>query len=573
MVSKKEVDKLLKKRKSWTGEQIGQILLSNLLVQLTDEGEEVPNEDINKMVANLKNPFESQVYNTYVTLYAGLIDLYNFLQASGEQATSSVTALKLIMYSHVRTAYERQRELNSPLRITDRQYQRYKAKQNSYLKKLSRDNKKIKVVLLDYLSGAIERLVDEPDSYAEVFPAANKLLAKSSQEPLPDKWKDITETALNLVYSDEKTSPHELYYLIKRGCYEDEIKSQYDKKPFNEDESGIVLAYRAALAEEKFKAEYNDMPEKEAEAEALEEFPLKIDNKPEKKPKIATKKDFLEYDLLECLDYKETSEELAEALNELMLSEFSDLIEALKADIVKQLPKLKPLLEKADKKDLLKPFATYGQLARAGIPFYKDMTSIPKLREETNANGIWKFFPEKDQERARIYGFAIYHPGFVDKSDSLNSYEYSNKYLMEEINDEKDSAKTISNLYSGIYLYLQLYQAYQAFVKGLVKFSHSPNLEGFSNVRAHKKFLNELDGMKTLQYMEGGLLSKVMNEKQARETRLAFKKRFPMIDLNKQRITPSTPQAIASYIDDTYSGSRREPVSSAYILSAISKGV
>ena len=150
MVRKSDINRLFKQN-NFTGHQVGRILLESLLDQLYDRPPKVSDEEIAKMKDHLANEYEGGIYDTYVNIYAGLIDVFNFVQMLSNNAMLNLVALKGDVSLLSRATLDRQRQLTEPVLITERQFRRYETKYRKYLKEVSDQHKSEKILLIHYL--------------------------------------------------------------------------------------------------------------------------------------------------------------------------------------------------------------------------------------------------------------------------------------------------------------------------------------------------------------------------------------------------------------------------------------
>lgn len=82
-MTNKQIEKILNK-KSWTGREIGQVLIENYIRQLSDKEEILDQEQFNKMSRTVFGK-QKEVLEVYLTIYDAIENMYNLIQAYNQQ--------------------------------------------------------------------------------------------------------------------------------------------------------------------------------------------------------------------------------------------------------------------------------------------------------------------------------------------------------------------------------------------------------------------------------------------------------------------------------------------------------
>lgn len=121
-----DIEKLLsKKRKSWSGAEVGKALFANLIQEATKGNSLFTQEDFNRLENGITTERDYNVYNIYRTLYRSIVDYYNkgcYLYSSFFFGMQSYSVF-LSKCMDADKAQEAEDEL--PLILTGGQYYRY----------------------------------------------------------------------------------------------------------------------------------------------------------------------------------------------------------------------------------------------------------------------------------------------------------------------------------------------------------------------------------------------------------------------------------------------------------------
>ncbi|PAW07560.1 hypothetical protein CKG09_00130, partial [Lactobacillus helveticus] len=104
MVSNKDLKKLLSKGKDIKGAQVGRAVLSTLVDDVQGKKRRISDEEISKLVDNISNAYEGDVYNSFTNAYASIIDAYNYIESLINNALLSVYNIKNYLTSETSMA-------------------------------------------------------------------------------------------------------------------------------------------------------------------------------------------------------------------------------------------------------------------------------------------------------------------------------------------------------------------------------------------------------------------------------------------------------------------------------------
>lgn len=605
MVNKKSIDNLLKKKK-YKGDQLGKIVLLTLVDQLYQRTPRVSLEQISEMIKRLESPYERMVYNTYINIYAEMADLYNAIQGKAIQAHLGLSNIKLNLSVMTRAAASQEMKAESPITITERQYKRYQTKYNKFIKEAADKFKNEKQTVQEYLLSRLEYIIGEfynqeyaaqPDKEEikrlnSKYPNIAAVLEQYKDETISSKW-DEPIRSIYIKHNNNDSTIRTLDYefvlksIVNSTIHDEEIENQLDDL-----KESSVDEVRTNLEALYIDAKYNqEKDEVEASKYALEKVGLKLeiigninkkteDNSLEL-PTPITKRDIFDYSIFDMAilydpdsKYNRIDAKDAKLLNEFYKDQLMDMLKAASKDFTKSNPKLKDLISINDSKDLDR-IITGEQLAKSGDSYYKDMTSITTLKKEHDY-GMWNAFPKKEQKRVRQYGFSVFH-GTDDYSQSsefvfTQAQQAQNDLFKAELDNYASSSDSLDQSYQQIEDYLKEYQAYCAFVDGLSKFANSKEIKSFKAIPEQKNVLDETNRITMLRNLVLSQLESAMNTTDYKKYAKRIKEVYPIPDLDKKRIKPSTSNQVASYIAEVFAADGNKPVITSVLLDDIAEG-
>ena len=606
MVRKSDINRLFK-QKHFTGHQVGRLLLETLLDQLYHQPQRISDEEIAQMRDNLANEYEGSIYDTYVNIYASLVDIYNFIQSYGTSAELNLVALKSDVALISRTALDHQSKLYEPVTITERQYRRYETKYRKYLKSVSDQHKKSAVAVMHYLQERFEIITDQSKweetdetTFWKKYPHVKQALDqyKSDGTCIPLKWdKFLRKVNQQLNQPDHLASTNLKSYAfdetIRTHEHDKELQDQIDSKHLNITLKDLKTSLLTAYLSERYE---KGLSKNDASEQAF------IDNgvylkylinikestdaiKEENKlPSPLTKYDVIRYYFFDIPSIymdddsgQSTNQDISTAdiqkLDQFLAEDFFDLYQALSKDISTLHPKMQDILAFKDQQELLHKKTTEGDLAKAGDDFCKEDTSITSLRSNDDY-GIWNVFPKKHQHQAKMHGFSVYH----DPANELEEDHFT-KLAEKEDSDfyqhikEYTSDQQTSKRYNAIHEFIALYQAYEEFIDALIVFSNDPDLGEFKKAPAYKSFLIELNNFHALRNLTLYELEQTIHDqKLLKQTQDRIISTFELIDTDTEYITPRKVEDVASYIARIFSQEDGTPISTAKLLNDIAGG-
>lgn len=596
MVKKSDINRLMNKKKL-RGDQLGRLLLSNLIDQVQGKPERVSVEEINKMMDNLENRYEGLVYNTYVNIYAEVVDAYNTIQSEGVNAQLGLTNIKMNLALIARSAISRKAQLDEPVLITERQFRRYKTNYKKFLKDTIKGFKEEKESVRDYLISWLETVSSDIEAYDgnEDYPNTTKVIAKYSKEPISSKW----DAPLRKIYKDSQTAWNKKYFDPVRIIHElaeeetnpffdlnyrDAIEQQAKERNLDTTYFALLIELKDLYNHAKFTLNMDDKDilnyiDEKADINLTEVFIAKNHKAETELPEDLTKLDVLEALAFENGKTNEDQEQLAKFNSE----ELSDIYDALTLDLIHQHPAMKDLFGIKDENaqplltdKILNKEVTGAQLAKAGDEYYKALTSITSLRKEQDY-GIWNVFPERKKKQARMKGFSVYHGDSIitrAKTDMIeDDPDPRSKIFMNELEDLSDSADSLKKSYQSIETYLKNYQSYSAFIEGIATYARLDDFLSLKITPEYARVIKEIDSVLMMFNLALSQLKAVLDKSEFEKQLKKIKKTYPMINPEKPRIKKSSKSALASYIGKIFSVNNKKPVITSVLFDHIAEGV
>lgn len=595
MVSKKDIGKLFK-QKHFTGHQVGRILLGSLLDQLYDRTPKVSDEEIAKMKDHLANEYEGSIYDTYVNIYAGLVDMFNYVQMLSNNAMLNLVALKGDVSLLSRATLDRQKQLMEPVLITERQFRRYETKYKKYLKEVSDQHKNEKILLIHYLQSQLETILDESawketdeEAFWKKYSHIKKVLDQYDKDhnSIPVKSNQYIQELYRKYHKDDSSTSEDLkrfafFEAVNTSEHDEELQNQIKSKHLNLSLKELKTYLLKSYLSERYE---NNLSKNDASEQAFKDNGVYLqyfDNLKNSEeaddsiPDPLTKKDLIDNWIFHLPDVytdgTNTSKEL-QKLDQILAEELFDIFKATAQDLLALNPDLKEILSFNDLKELLNKEITQGELAKKGDEYYKDYVSITWLRSEDDY-GMWQIFPKKYQHQARFHGFSVYHdPSNDTEEDHFTKLaDQDEKDFFQRI-EEYTSDQQVEERYDSIEKFITLYQAYNQFINGVIVFSNDMNLGEFKKAPAYREFLNEIDRFHAIRNLSLYELEDMIRDKKLlKDTQKRIIDGFPLIDLSKPRFKQNKPEDIASYIAKIFSQEDGKPISTVTVLDDIVRG-
>jgi len=428
MANKNQLKNLLKK-KGWTGEEVGKLLIASMLNDIKQQGQQdkeplFSQSDFEQMESSLTSDRDYLTYGVYRDLYSSIIDSFNRGQGLYQQFYNGFSRLYLMLREvqiadNVQKAYD-----DTPLIMTKSQYKRLKAKAVQTL----RGRKESYYSLLFYI---LEKFLDAGDEAPEPIrtaieatkeiPAEKITFSRSYNEQmglgyysLPDgrrsdqmtseEWQKVleeeflrthkltingdpasTEETIREYNRDRRIKSYELFFKGAKAIRE--FVLERTGKELDGTDEEIEEALNDILndtIDHVWKARYNPNAEKIAEALGFS-TPAEWHTY-EELPEGLTAYDLL-YLIAESSSYEETDEK--EALKHFK-KDAPALYDALKAYIESKVPQARGLKPN----QLYKDIVSWGELADAGIIGYssliqpddKEIIDIATRGEDTTEN-------------------------------------------------------------------------------------------------------------------------------------------------------------------------------------------
>lgn len=593
MVSKKDIGKLFKQNK-FTGHQVGRILLESLLDQLYDRPPKVSDEEIVKMKDHLANEYEGSIYDTYVNIYAGLVDMFNYVQMLSNNAMLNIITLKDDVSLLLQVTLDHQMKINKPVTITERQFRRYKTKYRKYLKEVSDQHKKQKILVFHYLQKRLENILDESsfkdtdkETFWKKYSHIKKVLDQYDKDhkSIPVKSNQYIQDLYREYHKDyssisENSKRFAFITTINTSEHDEELQNQIKNKHLDLSLKELKTYLLKSYLSERYE---NNLSKSDASEQAFKDNGVYLqyfDNLRKEEndytiPDSLTKKDLIDNGIFAFYtDGTNTSEDLKK-LDQILAEELFDIFKATAQDLLALNPDLKEILSFNDLKELLSKEITKGELAKKGDDYYKDYVSITWLRSE-EYYGIWRIFPKKYQHQARFRGFSVYHdPSNDTEEDHFTKLaDQDEKDFFQRI-EKYTSDQQVEQRYDSIEKFITLYQAYNQFINGVIVFSNDMNLGDFKKVPTYREFLDGVDRFHTIRNLslcELEDMNMIHDKKLLKDTQKRIIDAFPLIDLSRPRFKQNKPEDIASYIARTFSHEDSKPISTVSVLDDIVRG-
>lgn len=518
MANKYQLDKLLKK-KGWTGKEVGQLLISSMLndIKQLDKKDKTilfSQSDFEKIENSLTFEYDYTVYGVYRALYSSIIDSFNRGQGLFQQFYNGFFRALNILYE-VQHADLMQKNLDdTPLILTESQYNKLKLKAVKTLREFNESYYSILFHLLDNFlddeTKAPEPIITAIENTKKI-PAEKISFSRSYNEQtrngyytLPDgrrsdrmtneEWQKALDEIFMSTHkltingkpatTEETKKEYKQESLVK--SYELFFKGPQDIKKFVFEKTKKELKYTDEEIEEAITyiidflgdAQHNSITKELAKA--LDLLEPKEWHIYEQLPKDLTAYELLGL-IVDSSQYKETD---PKKHLKAFKTEYTELYNALNTYIIKNVPKAKGL--KANQ--LYKDIVSWGELADAEVIGYKrliqpddaQIIDIVTDSEDTTEN-------KSKRIRAFAKGIAIIKSPNETQVDENGDYiEPKNPlYLIKSVFTLEDNAKEVTeiqkNLYNLIYSALGYLYAFNALMKIIGKVYDLPELENVTH--------------------------------------------------------------------------------------------
>lgn len=541
MVTKNSVNKLVKGGR-WTGRRLGKSIILSVIEELHGNEQLISNDEIHKILSKATDD-DRNVYNKYVNIFNGVVDLFNFVSACDYQGRSGAQTLLTYLKGIMQSFEIEQNKNHMPLLVTERQYKRYKEKYNDLLKEKAQEFKALPVTLFDTI------FVNDTDTKNKAIRA---VWDKYKNENVDPKYFDLIKQAFKDMY-DEGT-PFFHYDTLATAFMDPKDVETYYKQT-------IAEQYPVASGDVEEAIINAQMPK------VVDPFPTNI-----------TKYDLInDFEVFKPLTYADITPDFEKAMYAMLTDQYSVLIKTTVEELSTASPKIKKNLA-TKKLDITEPFATYGEMATAGVKFYKKALTTTDLKK---AYAFDNAVPEKHKMQVAKYGIAEIHPtGMLSRINNADDEEYQSNQIeiintassIENLANDKGAIQTIKNSYTEINVCLAIMQAYDAFVDGLALAGDEVRFKGLKEHMLSQDTKEKIDMVNSLIAMiytdfEDYEISKSITKKYQK----LFKELFPPIDVNKKR-TAMTTQEVADYIDHVFDNSNNDVFSATRTLLAIRGG-
>lgn len=479
MPNKNQLKNLLKK-KGWTGEEVGKLLIASMLndiKQLEQQNKEplFSQSDFEKIESTLTSDRDYITYGVYRDLYSSIIDSFNRGQAIYQQFFNGYSRL-FAELREAQNADDAQASMdNTPLIMTENQYNRLEAEAVKTL----RDYKESYYSLFFYI---LEKFLDagaeapEPIRNAieatKNIPAEKITFSRSYNEQMGEGYYSLPDgrrsdqmtneewqTALaeyfldthKLTINGEPATIEETVQHYNQNrlmlCYELFFKGAKAIKKEILERTGKVSTFTDEELEEALediiddlgKAKFN--PATEEIEEALDFSTSTVWHTYEELPDGLTA-----YDLLDLIAYNSHNEETDKKKHlKVFKDEYTELYAALNAYIEENVPKARGLKPN----QLYKDIVSWGELADSGVIGYSS-------RIQPDDKEIVQFWTEGDDTtenkskrlRTGLKGIAILKHPAPSQTDENGDYveQSSPLHYFQSLYSLEEDEKTIENL-------------------------------------------------------------------------------------------------------------------------------
>ena len=421
----KNIDSLLNK-KGWTGEEVGKALIASLIHDIRHQSEPdfqplFSPSDFEKMENSLKSDRDYTVYGVYRDLYSSIIDSFNRGQGLFQQFYNGYSRYANTMFLCQQSDKALKIAENYPLIMTQKQYDRYKAKAQEHISGMKESFCSLFFRILerfvDDIDKAPEHIKNLIEAYKEEAYTNPNFLATYNKEygagyyTLPDgrrsdtmtseEWektlKELFLSTHKLTINGQPATAEETYQyyneqralktyklffdgidgiksLYKEATGEDMDMDAEDEVLFMKTLEGLVgVPYGASTAQERKKT-------REAPLHPVQELLSRlIDGTAESTIRWHYYEEapkFTKYEVLEkCLDYYDYDladfEQVKAGFKEFK-ADYPALFSALEAYIKETVPSLRDLKPSQYSKELI----SWGELADLDIIGYKKLIEI-----------------------------------------------------------------------------------------------------------------------------------------------------------------------------------------------------
>lgn len=404
MANSNQINRLLKK-KGWTGEEVGKLLIASMLNDIKQQGQEektplFSQKDFENMESSLTSDRDYLTYGVYRDLYSSIIDSFNRGQGLYQQFYNGFTRLWTEL-REVQNADSAQASLDDvPLIMTESQYKRLEAEAAETLRGYKESYYSLIFFILEHFLNAIDAGEEVPEPIRKAIeatkeePASSKSFSRSYNElmgegyyTLPDgrRSDQMTSEEWQKTLEEEFLRTHKLTINGEPATAEETVQS------YNQDRliKNYELFFKGAKAIREIVLERTGKTLDSTDEEIEEALNDTIDYVGKAKYKlnaeeIAEALDFstptewhtyeelpeglTAYDLLDLItDSSQYAETDPKAHLKTFKAEYPELYKALHTYIEENVPKARGL--KANQ--LYKDIVSWGELAEAGIIRYK----------------------------------------------------------------------------------------------------------------------------------------------------------------------------------------------------------
>lgn len=622
MYTKTQFDRLKRTRKP-TGKQVGRALIQYGIQYLNDAKTVGTLDDIIPLVNSLTDMDDVEEYNMYANMYSGIIEVWNFTNAVGNDAVANLAFIRSIIsrfedYSNAESSNQ-----TLPVMITAKQYETYKEQLKEKRAEFKKQQLSKKITLAELFTDIDAQYPEYPykgdtRTYSN---AANKVIEEYKHKYLnvdeisfvrnvmqlgtnDDPVKAQNESLINYFHDFIESTSQQLNELSdyldnhnSQSSNSKKMKQFYDtsisevlrntlipqwyaskkpKRPYSDtDVKDALQKYIQLIHKEQLKIIYSkNISFNDALLAAIKEYPYKIIEHPHQSvPYVPEKLSYADLlfanegtaNIAQKFWYYASSKESQnnDNLNNFIQNHFQDFFKARKKDLVKKHPKLSSVLSKiTNSTSFIIPYITYETLATAGIIEFKELVSDDYVNDNVR---FIDMLTKQEQEQARIFGYAVVH----GNSDAQSMHYDIKNYILDTL---KRNEATLNKSFAAIRHYAAVQLTYEDYIKGVARIANDRSYRDYNKTTSYNTFIADIKSYRQDIYNLLALINDIIpSQKDKLILSSAIKEHLPLDIFKPKEYKHKTIKDIAKILESSYNSST--PNNAMAVIGSISEGV
>lgn len=536
-----QLDNLLKK-KQWTGEEVGKLIIASLVNDIENKGKAKPlfsQEVFNVMVNSLQTEKDRYTLAIYQILHQEIPDCYNKANSLHQQFYHGYFRLILNLARIAETEEKVRLSVNNPLVVTQAQYDKLMA---GAIKEFRREGRNLRSLYFLALEGALEDGAEIPAYLKEAIEATKKrpFTDLKLPEDLINEYKENIHYGYTVLIDgtrSDKVTKEEWLEAIKNAFPKGIMYARFKlesvflyggaktiRERVQRDTGKEIKATDKEIETAFERSVVHQQPDESSKLDKLlsEVFDLKIFewHSYEGLPKDATAYSFLE--LLATPKYQNSYDSNNSRVLKIFKENFPELFEAISTYITETIPPLKKL-DDFPNEEYFGFGITQGELADFGFIGFSEI----KPDNDNLLRAFKTLYPNANTyivKNRLENGIAILQD---TQKDSI-TYDEPTGWLSEHEREEIEE-KNIFLLNKLLYPAIQYISCYNALIEILSKVLDIPE---FVNAKVDTSDLEA----KAITYNDLVYVTykdTIGNDNEKAEKRLFIKNNFPLLDYSK----------------------------------------